>query len=159
MFLYFAKKTMQALHFPPFEHQIKQKKQKPYIFDVVRRKYVLLTPEEWVRQHVLHWLLAKGYPKGLIRVEGMHQQYQLRKRTDVLIFDRQAAPLLLVECKSPFLKLNDEMLRQLLRYNLHFKAPLLMLSNGLEHHFWQFAEAGSPQYLRLEELPDFEGRL
>ncbi|MEM6299384.1 MAG: type I restriction enzyme HsdR N-terminal domain-containing protein [Bacteroidota bacterium] len=143
---------MFELNLPSFSPQLTQKNGKPFIFDVVRRKYVSLTPEEWVRQHFIHFLIAQKYPKSLMQVERMHQQNALQKRSDILVFDRQMQPHLLVECKSPFLKINEGMLSQLLIYNQHFNAPLITLTNGLTHFYW---EKGSEGYERVEELPIF----
>lgn len=145
---------MQDLNLPAFEPQLRKRNGQVRIFDVVRRKYVRLTPEEWVRQHIIHFLLQKNYPGALMQVERMHEQHTLRKRSDILVFDRTGTPLLLVECKSPFLKLNEAMLRQVLIYNQHFRATFVMLSNGLTHHYWQ-RRSGELAYQKLGELPDF----
>lgn len=146
---------MQSLALPDFEPQLRRHKNGQLsIFDVIRRKFVVLTPEEWVRQHIVHFLLGKGYPKGLMQIERMHQQHALRKRSDILVFNRKGAPHLLVECKSPYLALNEAMLRQVLIYNQHFQAPLVMLSNGLVHHYWK-RSTDAADYQALSDLPDF----
>ncbi|MGF1533784.1 MAG: type I restriction enzyme HsdR N-terminal domain-containing protein [Bernardetiaceae bacterium] len=143
---------MSKLNLPSFTPKIQRKDGKLYIFDTVRRRYVRLTPEEWVRQHVIHWLLQQQYPPGLMQVERMHQQHGLHRRSDLLVFDRQARPFLLVECKAPHLNLSESDTRQLLTYNTHFGAPYLMLTNGMNHHLWHKTE---DNYHTIKTLPDF----
>jgi len=105
-----------------------------HVFDVFRKLNVELTPEEWVRQHVLHFLtVEKGYPKGLIEVEKSIRLFNTDKRVDILVRSAELKPLLLVECKAPEVKLTQEELNQLGRYQITLNAPLCMLTNGLQH--------------------------
>jgi hypothetical protein len=105
---------------------------RPYIFDFVRRKWLALTPEEWVRQHVLNFLVnVKKYPASVISVEKELVLNDLKKRYDIVIYDRGLKPYIIVECKAPYIALNRSVLDQALRYNLILKAPLLMISNGM----------------------------
>lgn len=103
------------------------------IFDVVRKKYVVLTPEEWVRQHVLHYLLYdKGYSSSLLSVEtGIKFQGMIR-RCDIIAY-KDTLPFLLVECKAPQIKLNKEVVAQIARYQSVLQVPYLFISNGLQH--------------------------
>ncbi|MCX6218086.1 type I restriction enzyme HsdR N-terminal domain-containing protein [Spirosoma sp.] len=126
---------MVALNLPVFDCKIKQVEGKPYIFDSLRRKYVRLSPEEWVRQHIVNLLLTHyGYPKALIRTEGGLVLNQTQKRTDVVVFDRQGQPFLVVECKAPHIPLTQSVFDQIARYNHVHKAPFVVISNGLTHY-------------------------
>ncbi|GAA4413771.1 type I restriction enzyme HsdR N-terminal domain-containing protein [Nibrella viscosa] len=126
---------METLNLPAFDYKIKQIEGKPYIFDALRRKYVRITPEEWVRQHIVHLLITHYlYPKALIRTEGGLTLNQLQKRTDVLVFDRQGKPFLLIECKAPSVALTQAVFDQIARYNHVHQAPYLVVTNGLTHY-------------------------
>jgi hypothetical protein len=126
---------MVTLNLPTFEYKTKQVEGKPYIFDLLRKKYVRLSPEEWVRQHIVHLLLSHyAYPKALIRTEGGLILNQTQKRTDVLVFDRAGQPFLLVECKAPHITLNQTVFDQISRYNHVHRAPYVVISNGLVHY-------------------------
>lgn len=126
---------MDALNLPAFAHKTKQVGGKPYIFDLLRRKYVRLSPEEWVRQHIVNLLLTHyAYPKALIRSEGGLLLNQTQKRTDVVVFDRAGEPFLLVECKAPHIVLTQGVFDQIARYNHVHKAPYIVISNGLTHY-------------------------
>jgi Type I restriction enzyme R protein N terminus (HSDR_N) len=125
---------MIKLNLPEFAYKVTKIEGKPYIFDPIRRKNVFLTPEEWVRQHVLNWLMvALQYPKSLIRSESGLNQPNSLKRTDIVVYNRNAAPFLLVECKAPNILLSDQTLEQANRYNKFLKAQFLLITNGLEH--------------------------
>ncbi|GAB3991163.1 type I restriction enzyme HsdR N-terminal domain-containing protein [Spirosoma daeguense] len=126
---------MVTLNLPPFEHKTKHVEGKVYIFDSLRRKYVRLSPEEWVRQHIVNLLLTHyAYPKALIRTEGGLTLNQTQKRTDVVVFDRQGQPFLIVECKAPHITLAQNVFDQIARYNHIHRAPYLVVSNGLLHY-------------------------
>ncbi|GAB3724075.1 type I restriction enzyme HsdR N-terminal domain-containing protein [Spirosoma lituiforme] len=126
---------MVALNLPPFDCKIKQVEGKPYIFDSLRRKYVRLSPEEWVRQHIVNLLVTHyAYPKALIRAEGGLVLNLTQKRTDVVVFDRQGLPFLVVECKAPHIPLTQSVFDQIARYNHVHKAPYLVVSNGMTHY-------------------------
>jgi len=126
---------MVDLNLPPFDYKTKQVEGKPYIFDLLRRKYVRLSPEEWVRQHIVNLLLTHyAYPKALIRSEGGLNLNQTQKRTDVVVFDRQGQPFLVVECKAPHIPLTQSVFDQIARYNHVHRAPYIVISNGLMHY-------------------------
>ncbi|RIV20416.1 restriction endonuclease subunit R [Fibrisoma montanum] len=126
---------MDTLNLPAFGHKIKQVEGKPYIFDELRRKYVRLSPEEWVRQHIVHLLMSHyAYPKALIRTEGGLTLNLTQKRTDVVVFDREGKPFLLVECKAPHVPLTQAVFDQIARYNHVHRAPYLIVTNGLTHY-------------------------
>jgi hypothetical protein len=122
------------LNFPAYKFQIAEKDGKLSVFDPVRKKYVVLTPEEWVRQHAIQYLATeKNVPLSLIRVESEIRLYQTKKRFDIAVYDRNGIALLVVECKAPSVPLTQEVLDQAVRYNLTLKVGWLMLTNGLQH--------------------------
>lgn len=124
---------MQSLNLPSFDYKIKQIEDKSLIFDLIRRKYLVLTPEEWVRQHLINLLInVLDYPKTLISVEGGLKYDKLQKRSDILVFDRESKPFLLIECKAPEVKLSQSTVRQASIYNARIGAPHLAISNGLQ---------------------------
>jgi len=145
----------QALNLPPISNELFKKSESDFlIYDIIRKKYLVLTPEEWVRQHFLHFLLANKYPKNLISIEGATKYNQLKKRTDILIYDRAGKPFLLVECKAPTVKLNENVLKQVLTYNQNIKAPYIALTNGLTHLYGQL-DIATKKIRQLTALPDF----
>ena len=153
-FLFYRTAFPMQLNLPAFEHKLKDDKGKPYIFDVIRKKYVKLDPEEWVRQHFIHYLFSLSYPKSLIQVERGHHYQKLQKRTDIMVYDRAGKPFLLVECKAPGVPLSSATFRQAGIYNRTFEAPYLAITNGLQHYFCgiDFKER---KYQFLSALPDF----
>jgi hypothetical protein len=143
------------LNFPEYKFQIQQKPHKTAIFDFIRKKFVTLTPEEWVRQHVLHFLVGeKKVPPMLIGVESRIKLFNTVKRFDVAVFDRNGHPLLIVECKAPSVPLTQEVVDQVVRYNMAMKVKFLMLTNGLTHLFCK-ADAETGNIRIIEDLPDF----
>ena len=146
---------MQALNLPAYNCNIKHSDGNSFIFDPVRKKFVLLTPEEWVRQHFVHYLTAHlAYPKSLISIErGLHYN-QLQKRTDLRVYSSEGNPLVLVECKAADVKICAETVKQASVYNQTLKAPYVMLTNGLEHYCWKVDFAAS-RYEALQEIPGF----
>lgn len=133
------------LNFPAYNFKLKSQENRNYVFDIIRKKYVLLTPEEWVRQHLLHYLVQEGaYPASLIAVERGLQMNGLQKRFDVLVFDRQAQPLMLVECKSPDVQLTKETFLQAAVYNSQFLCPHILITNGINHFYCHYV-SGIPE--------------
>jgi len=149
---------MIKLNFPDYKFQITEKEGKLTIFDPVRMKYVALTPEEWVRQHVIQFLVSgKKVPVMLVKVESEIRLYKTRKRFDIAVFDRNNNALLVIECKSPSVPLSQEVLDQAIRYNMTLKVGLLMLTNGLQHLFCHIdPKDGSPRL--INDLPDYPFR-
>lgn len=142
---------MQQLNFPPVQLNLKIIEGKYHIFDVIRKKFIVLTPEEWVRQHVIHYLLDyHQYSKGLIKIESGLKYNQLQKRTDILIFDRKATPFFLIECKAYDVKLNNKVIEQAAVYNKSLSAPYLMVSNGLDHYCCKLIEG---RYTLEDDIP------
>ena len=111
---------MQNLNLPPCSLTIKNGFQNKYIFDIIRKKYIVLTPEEWVRQHFVHYLIDyKHYPPGLMRTENGLKLYNTIKRSDIVIYNRNAEAVALVECKAPEVKISQSTFDQIARYNIH----------------------------------------
>jgi len=146
---------MQALNLPTYKFKIKSRENKLFIYDIVRKKYVSLTPEEWVRQHIIHYLINdKNYPISLIAVEKKLIINKLTKRTDILVFTSKGAPNIIIECKAPSVKINQNSFDQIARYNLKLTANYLMVSNGLNHYFC-FMDVEKEQYVFLENIPHY----
>jgi len=125
---------MQQLNLPVYTFKTKEEKGKPYIFDEIRKKYLQLTPEEWVRQNFVKYLIQeKNFPASLIILEKGLKLNELSKRADVLIY-RDSTPILLVECKAPEVKITQNTFDQIARYNLVFKVPYLIVTNGISHY-------------------------
>ncbi|WP_298533900.1 type I restriction enzyme HsdR N-terminal domain-containing protein [uncultured Algibacter sp.] len=146
---------MQALNFPKYTFRFKNKENKVSIFDPIRKKFVVLQPEEWVRQHCVQYLVnVKGYPKSLINVEKELTINSLKKRYDIVIFKSDGNIHLIVECKSPKIIINQETFDQIARYNLKLNASYLMVTNGLNHYYCQ-TDLKNERYLFLKEIPDY----
>lgn len=124
----------QHLDLPAFDYRYKQSGGKTYLFDAFRKKYVVLTPEEWVRQHLLHYLWSQlGFPMALISVEKSFLVEGLQRRYDAVVYDRAFQPLLLIECKAPSVGVDQSVFDQAARYNRTLKVPFMLVSNGLTH--------------------------
>jgi hypothetical protein len=145
--------TLPELNLPAIAPQLSKEGEKVFIFDVLRKKNILLTPEEWVRQHWIHFLIAsQGFPKGLVSAERGLVYNGLQKRTDLLVFDRQGSPYFLIECKAPEVEINQKVLTQAITYNQTLKCPFIGLSNGRKHVFMGYVEAEGI-YLQQAVLP------
>ncbi len=146
---------MEALNLPTYSFSIKSEEGRSYIFDPFRRKYVLLTPEEWVRQHFLQYLVReKGFPPSLMAVEKEFLFNQMKKRTDILAHNRQGEPVLLAECKSPNVKVTREVFHQIGLYNLTYHVPWLVVTNGMKHYCCRFDE-GEGKYHFIDHIPEW----
>lgn len=146
---------MQKLNFPNYSFRFKNSENKTYIFDVIRKKFLLLTPEEWVRQHVVNFLIEEmNYPKSLINVEKLVKVNGINKRYDIVVFRNDGSFFLLVECKAPEVNITQQTFDQIAQYNLVLKAENLMVTNGLNHYFCQM-DFENEKYIFLKELPRF----
>ncbi|RXK52505.1 type I restriction enzyme HsdR N-terminal domain-containing protein [Aquirufa rosea] len=122
-----------TLQFPPYDYKLKKKDGKLYIFDFIAKKYRFLSPEEWVRQHCLHFLTNEmKYPTGMIQIEGGIQTNQLTRRSDIQVFGRDGSIFMLIECKAPFVKLSEMTWHQISQYQKEVLAKYLVLTNGLD---------------------------
>jgi len=147
---------MQKLQFPTYSFRFKNSENKVAIFDEIRKKFIILTPEEWVRQHVVQYLLQdKKYPKSYINVEKLIKFNDLSKRYDIIVYQPNGEIYLLIECKAPEVTITQQTFDQIARYNLVLNAKYLMVSNGLNHYFCQM-DFENEKYVFLKELPEFE---
>jgi hypothetical protein len=146
---------MIRLNLPQYSFRIKSKENKLYIFDQNRKKQVLLTQEEWVRQHFIEYLVRdKKYPRSLIGVEKQCKVEGMVKRTDVVVFNKEGKVEIIVECKAPKVQLDQSTFDQIARYNLKLNAKYLVLTNGLEHFFCQM-DPLAEEYRFLPDLPPY----
>lgn len=147
---------MQKLNFPSYSFRFKNNQNKVAVFDDLRKKFIILTPEEWVRQHTVKFLeKEKNYPISLINVEKQLKIAGLNKRYDVVVFDPQGNIHIIVECKAPKIKITQDTFDQIARYNLSLKANYLMVTNGIEHYFCQM-DYEKETYIFLTELPEYQ---
>lgn len=147
---------MVSLNLPSFEYKVKKVDGKVFIFDILRKKYMVLTPEEWVRQHFVHYMINHlKYPRALIKIETGLIYNTLLKRFDIAVFNREGKPWLLVECKSPQQPVDQEVLRQASVYNLTIKARYVVLTNGLTHKCCEI-DTELNTWKVLHELPAYE---
>ncbi|MGB2313088.1 MAG: type I restriction enzyme HsdR N-terminal domain-containing protein [Flavobacteriaceae bacterium] len=146
---------MEKLNFHDFDFSFKSKENKTYIFDPIRKKWLVLNPEEWVRQHCIQFLLkTKNVPLGFIQVEKKLNVNNTEKRYDLVVFKPDHSIDLLVECKSPKVKITQKTFDQIARYNLVLKSDYLMLTNGLNHFFCKM-DFEKRKYLFLPDLPNY----
>lgn len=146
---------MQKLNLPSFEGKIVKKDDKPFILDVIRRQYVALTPEEWVRQHFVHFLIGhKGYPQSLMANEVQLKLNGMSRRCDTVVYDRALKPRVIVEYKAPTVNITQQVFDQICRYNMVLQVDYLIVSNGLSHYCCKLDYA-SRTYIFLEEIPDY----
>jgi hypothetical protein len=147
---------MQNLNFPNYQFRLKNSENQTSIFDIIRKKFVVLTPEEWVRQHVVCYLNENlGFPLNHINVEKELKINGLKKRYDVVVFHPNGDIIILVECKSTAIEINQKTFDQIAQYNLKLKAKYLMVSNGLNHYFCQM-DYENKRYDFLRELPQYK---
>jgi len=147
---------MQDLNLPTYQFKIKSNENKTLIFDNLRKKYVVLTPEEWVRQHYVSFLIEeKKYPSSLIALEKQLIINNRKKRTDILVFNTDGKPEIIVECKAPSIKITQATFDQIARYNLKLKANYLVVTNGLAHFFCKM-DFEKETYIFLKEIPNYK---
>ncbi len=150
---------MVKLNLPNYSFKIKNRENKLYIFDIIRKKNVVLTPEEWVRQHFIHYLIEeKNYPKSLIAIEKQLKINNLIKRTDILIFNNLGLPSIIVECKAPHINISQDTFDQIAKYNLKLQADYLIVTNGLQH-FYCMMDHDKMQYNFLKTIPEYSKNL
>jgi hypothetical protein len=147
---------MHALNLPPIESKIRKEAGKNWIFDIIRKKYIVLTPEEWVRQHFIHHLIHDlHYPRSLFKVESGLLFNALQKRSDIVIHDRSGKPWMLVECKSPAIKLSQKAFNQISVYNMSIGAKYLAVTNGMVHYCCEAPVPGGPALFQ-SSFPEFD---
>jgi hypothetical protein len=147
---------MNDLIFPPVELATSCEHGKTLIFDFLRKKNIVLTPEEWVRQHLVHYLIhTRAYPKSLIALEDGLRYAGMKKRSDVVVYDRAGEVFMLVECKSPRVKMHQKSMEQLSLYNQQYKAKYIALTNGLSLLVYKM-DYESRQFNLQEDIPDYK---
>lgn len=126
------------------------------ILDPIRRKYVRLTPEEWVRQNFISYLVNEGkYPPGLMGVEVMFLLNKLKRRVDILVHNRNGRPVMIVECKEPDVRIDDKVFDQIVAYNLGLKVPYIVVTNGIVHYACRLKK-DRPGYEYINVIPLYE---
>nr|WP_262918315.1 type I restriction enzyme HsdR N-terminal domain-containing protein [Mucilaginibacter straminoryzae] len=146
---------MQPLNLPPYPFKIRDDGSRLLLFDEIRKKELVLTPEEWVRQHFVQYLInQKGYPKTLIKLEGGLKLNGLAKRSDIVVYNSLGEKILLVECKAPGVKIDQQVFDQAARYNMVHRLPLLAVTNGLSHYYCRI-DFSEERYAFLPELPAY----
>lgn len=146
---------MQRLNFPSYQFRFKNSENKVRIFDLIRKKFVLLQPEEWVRQHVLNFLHKElGYPVGHLNVEKQLEVNRLKKRYDIVVFNSDGSLEVLVECKAPQVRITQDTFDQIARYNLQLRSRFLMVTNGLQHYYCRL-HYEEQRYEFLPALPPY----
>lgn len=144
--------AMETLSLPPFDYKVKKQSGICLIFDIIRKKYVVLTPEEWVRQHVIHYLIGhKGYAPAAIAVERAVDLYGMSRRFDIVAFGKDGAPRLLIECKAPSVPLTRQVFDQAFRYNIVLSAPYVAVTNGILHYCGKVDRSAG--FLFLDDFP------
>jgi hypothetical protein len=146
------------LNLPAADLKLTNEQGEIYVYDIIRKKNILLTPEEWVRQHFVHYLVNTcAYPKTLFKVETGLQYNRLNKRSDIKVFDRTGKVFMLVECKAFSVALSTQTLKQISAYNKSIDAEWLVITNGLHHFaFQREGEGDAIQFVKRADLPIFQ---
>ncbi len=146
---------MDALNFPAYSFRLRQQGTQKYLLDPLRRRWVRLTPEEWVRQHLAQYLVqALRCPPSLVALEAAFTDQGMVRRADLVVYNRQGRPLLLAECKAPTVPITQEVVEQAGRYNRVIGAPYLVVTNGHTHHLW-YIDQGRQTMTPLTRWPTF----
>ncbi len=147
---------MWQLNLPTYNFRVIKKNEKPFIFDEFRKKFVALTPEEWVRQHFIRFLIeVKHYPASLLAIEKQLVINGLKKRCDAVLYNRNAEPLMIIEFKAPNISISQQTFDQAAVYNSKLKVDYFIISNGLQHYCCRL-ETEVPKYNFLQDIPDFD---
>lgn len=146
---------MLELNLPPFDKKITKKDDKAFILDVIRRQYVALTPEEWVRQHFVHFLIEhKGYPQSLMGNEVQLKLNGMSRRCDTVVYDRALRPRVIIEYKAPSVSITQKVFEQICRYNMVLQVDYLIVSNGMAHYCCKVGYA-TRSYTFVEDIPEY----
>jgi len=147
---------LKQLKLPAYSCRIRETPGGNLIHDPFRRKYVALTPEEWVRQHFLNYLVeVLHYPKGLIQVEAGFRLNSMLRRADILVHNRAGQPVMIVECKGPEVKITQSVFDQIINYNFSYGVKYLVVTNGIRHFAGKSDEA-SHTFTLLDHIPDYD---
>ena len=147
---------MKTLNLPSYQFTLREDNKKTKIFDAIRKKFLVLTPEEWVRQHIVKFLIEeRNFPKGLIALEKGLKVNDLQKRADVLVYAKSGKPILMVECKAADVAIDQKVFDQIGRYNIAFNLPYLLVTNGLLHYCAR-VDFQKKEFSLLNEIPNYE---
>jgi len=150
---------MEQLNLPTYNYELRNKDGRIVILDPIRKRFVQLTPEEWVRQHFVQYMINHlGIPRGLIGIEVTIPIRDRHYRADIVAYSQQVAPLLLIECKRPSVKLNQEVFNQIGHYNLGFNVPYLVITNGMEHYCCMINHSDH-SYQFLDKIPSYDSMI
>jgi len=146
---------MLQLNLPEYNFRIKKQDDKLFIFDTQRKRYVSLTPEEWVRQHFIHFLIeVKGYPAAYLAIEKQLRMNGMKKRCDAILYNENSLPVLIIELKAPTVPITQSTFDQVAVYNAKLKVDYFMISNGIEHYCCK-VDTDNSRYEFFSEVPDY----
>ena len=146
---------MQKLNLPIYSIKLKKEENKTLVFDPIRKKHIVLTPEEWVRQNFIQFLIEeKNYPASLMAVEMGIDLLNTKKRCDIVIYNTKGLPHMIVECKAPSIKISQDTFDQIARYNMKLKTDLLVVTNGMQHYIC-IIDHQNKCYHFLKEIPNY----
>ena len=145
---------MKKLNLPLFEFKIKKENKNNIIFDEIRKKWIILTPEEWIRQNFIKYIILKKYPASHINCEKVFYINKVQKRYDIVVYNSSGEVEILVECKSPDIKINNDHFDQVMRYNIKLKSKRIIVTNGLENYYFKFNEKNKV-YIQEKDLINY----
>ena len=145
---------MKKLNLPFFEFKIKKENKNYIIFDEIRKKWIVLTPEEWIRQNFIKYIISKNYPRSLINCEKVFYINKIQKRYDIVVYNSAGEVDILVECKSSDIKINKDHFDQVMRYNIELKSKRIILTNGIENYYFKFNEITN-DYIQEKDLINY----
>ena len=145
---------MKKLNLPLFEFKIKKEKMNNIIFDEIRKKWIILTPEEWIRQNFIKYIISKNYPASYINCEKVFYINKVQKRYDIVVYDSSGKVEILVECKSSDIKINKDHFDQVMRYNIELKSKRIILTNGVENYYFKF-DSITKEYTQEKDLINY----
>jgi type I site-specific restriction endonuclease len=147
---------MERLNLPPAKLNMKQENGRTKVFDVIRKKFVALIPEEWVRQHLIHYFINElQYPSGLMAVEKIVKINGMNKRADIVVYNKKGLPVMIVECKAPDVAVDNSVFEQAARYNMKLGVGHLLVTNGLKHYCARLSKKGGG-YKMLKTMPLYD---
>ena len=145
---------MKKLNLPLFEFKIKKENKNNIIFDEIRKKWIILTPEEWIRQNFIKYIISKNYPTSLINCEKVFYINKIQKRYDIVVYNSAGEVDILVECKSSNIKINKDHFDQVMRYNIELKSKRIILTNGIENYYFKFNKITN-DYVQEKDLINY----
>ena len=145
---------MKKLNLPFFEFKIKKENKNNIIFDEIRKKWIVLTPEEWIRQNFIKYIISKNYPTSLINCEKVFYINKIPKRYDIVVYNSSGEVDILVECKSSDIKINKDHFDQVMRYNIELKSKRIILTNGIENYYFKFNKITN-DYIQEKDLINY----